>query len=217
MKRYIHSNTEVLQPYMNGDVVELKNGKQQFTSKNTAVNAKHGRLPAIFKAVPWKSGTINLDYGGGTPDAEAIADNHLEPLGVTNVIYDKFNQTPEHNQAVIRFLRSNGGADTATLSNVLNVIKEPEIRREILEDVYSLLKSNGVLYIMGFEGTKEQQQQGGRATGEDQYQTFMKTKDYIGEVSDVFPDAYRKGSMIVCPKTASVAASYNYDSDLVIL
>ena len=205
--RYVRSNTEVLEPYMSGDAVELKNGKQKYSSKATAVNGKQGKLPKIFKLIPWRSGTINLDYGGGTPDADVVADAYLEPRGVTNVIYDKFNQTDKHNQAVLRFLDSKGGADTATLSNVLNVIAEPEIRLEILEDIYQHLKPNGVLYIMGYEGSRAQQEQGGRATGEDQYQTFMKTKEYLGEVSDVFPDAKYKGGMIICPKTASMAAS----------
>ena len=151
------------------------------------------------------SGTINLDYGGGDEFSDAVADAYLEPLGVTNVIYDRWNQDEAHNQAVKRFVRSKGGADTATLSNVLNVIKEESIRREILEDVYDLLKPNGVLYIMGYEGKKEDQERGGRQTGADQYQTFMKTKGYLGEVSDVFPGAYMKSGMIICPKSAGAA------------
>lgn len=208
--RYIRSNTEVLEPYMSGDAVDLKQGEQEFSSKDTAVNGKQGSTPAVFKAVRdkigWKSGTINLDYGGGTVESDAVADTFFEPLGVTNVVYDKFNQTNEHNQAVIRFLRANGGADTATLSNVLNVIKEIHIRREVLEDVYSMLKPNGVLYAYVHQGTKQDQELGPRQTTKG-WQNFRKTADYLGEIHEVFPEAYVKYGILICPKSASMAAS----------
>ena len=220
MKRYIRQNTEVLEPYMTGDAVELKQGEQEFSSKDTAVNARYGSTPAVFKAVRdkigWKSGTINLDYGGGTEDADAVADTFFEPLGVTNVIYDKFNQTPEHNQAVVRFLRSKGGADTATLSNVLNVIKEIHIRREVLEDVYSLLKPNGVLYAYVHEGSKEDRAKGARQTSKG-WQNFRLTKDYLEEIHEVFPAAYVKYGVLICPKSGSVASSTRSGSELIFV
>lgn len=200
MKIYIRSNSAVLEPFGEGEEVELASGKQQYSSKATAVNGKQGKLPQIFKLINWESNTVNLDYGGGTEDADPIADAFLEPKGVTNVIYDKFNQTAQHNQAVKRYLKSLGGADTATLSNVLNVVKEPEIRAEILNDIYNMLRVGGTLYIYGYEGNKKQQEAGGRATGADQYQTFMKTKDYLSEVHEFFPDATFKRGMIICPK-----------------
>ena len=207
-RRAVEANTEVLQPYMTGDAVDLKQGEQEFSSKDTAVNGKQGNTPAVFKAVRdkigWQSGTINLDYGGVTEDADAVADTFFEPLGVTNVIYDKFNQTSEHNQAVIRFLRSQGGADTATLSNVLNVIKEIHIRREVLEDVYSLLKPNGVLYAYVHEGSKADQEQGARQTTKG-WQNFRKTGDYLDEIHEVFPGAYVKYGILICPKSAGAA------------
>lgn len=200
MKRYIRSNTAVLEPHYNGEDVELANGEQKYSSKATAVNGKHGRLPQIFKLISWQPNTVNLDYGGGTEEADPIADAFLEPKGVTNVIYDKFNQSTSHNQAVKRYISSIGGADTATLSNVLNVVMEPEIRAEILNDIYNMLKVGGTLYIYGYEGSKAQQESGGRATGDDQYQTFMKTKDYLSEVHEFFPNAVFKRGMIICPK-----------------
>lgn len=211
MKRYIRQNTEVLQPYMTGDAVELKDSEQEFTSKGTAVNAKYGKLPVIYKEVKqrfgWKPGTVNLDYGGGTEDADALSDTFFEPLRVTNVVYDKYNQTPEHNQAVVRFLRSRGGADTATLSNVLNVIKESNIREEVISDVYSMLKPNGTLYVVVHEGSKADMELGARKKKEDQWQEHRKADSYITELVKYFPDAYRKGGLIICPKTGSVSSS----------
>ena len=72
---------------------------------------------------------------------------------VTNLVYDPHNRTKEHNNSTIKQIRKNGGADSATLSNVLNVIKEPEIRLEVLNNIKSLLKPGANLYITVYEGT----------------------------------------------------------------
>lgn len=192
---------------------------QQYTSKGTAVNWKYGRVPAIFSKISWRPGTINLDYGGGTPESDALAQEFFDKrnLDVQNLVYDKFNQTPEHNREVINIVRSNGGADTATLSNVLNVIKEPEVRYDILTHIKSLLKPNGVLYIYGYEGSAKDKGKGGRETAADQYQTFMPTKDYLAEIHEVFPNATIKGGMITAINdNNAVAASINCE-DLVVL
>lgn len=192
---------------------------QQYTSKGTAVNWKYGRVPAIFSKISWRPGTINLDYGGGTPESDALAQEFFDKrnLDVQNLVYDKFNQTPEHNREVIKIVRNNGGADTATLSNVLNVIKEPEVRYDILTHIKSLLKPNGVLYIYGYEGSAKDKGKGGRETAADQYQTFMPTKDYLAEIHEVFPNATIKGGMITAINdNSAVAASINCE-DLVVL
>ncbi len=49
-------------------------------------------------------------------------------------------------------IRSNGGADTVTCSNVLNVIKEPEVRLNVLKNIKKLVKPNGIVYITVYEG-----------------------------------------------------------------
>jgi len=192
---------------------------QQYTSKGTAINWKYGRVPAIFSKISWKPGTINLDYGGGTPESDALAQEFFNKrnLDVQNLVYDKFNQTAEHNREVIKIVRNNGGADTATLSNVLNVIKEPEVRYDILTHIKSLLKPNGVLYIYGYEGGAKDKGKGGRETAADQYQTFMPTKDYLAEIHEVFPNATIKGGMITAINdNSAVDASINCE-DLVVL
>lgn len=192
---------------------------QQYTSKDTAINWKYGRVPAIFKKIPWVNGTLNLDYGGGTPESAAIADGFFvkQGLDVTNLVYDKFNQTAEHNREVLNAVRANGGADTATLSNVLNVIKEPEVRLDILNHIKSLLKPNGKLYIYGYEGGTKDKGKGGRETASDQYQTFMPTKDYLAEIHEVFPNATIKSNMITAINDGSNQVTAASVSDLVIL
>lgn len=202
MKLYIHSNLDVLEPYMTGDEVSYRRSSQKYSSKKTAVNGKHGRVPALFKKVSWKSGTINLDYGGGTIESDAVADEYFKDKGVTNVIYDIGNFDDKHNRAVIRYLNANGGADTATLSNVLNVIMEPNVRHEILENIYDWLKPNGILYIYGYEGAPEDVGKGGKVKGrdQDQYQTNMRTSEYLPEIAEVFPNYDVKNGVIICKK-----------------
>ena len=167
--------------------------EQEFSSAATSINGS--KLPAIFKLVDFHANTLNLDYGGGKFDN---ATEYLKTLGVTNLIYDKFNRTAQHNQEVIRAVLENGGADTCTLSNVLNVIKEESIRHEILVNIYKLLKSDGILYITVFEG-QPGQKEGPTKSG---YQLARKTSEYIDEVANVFGEdkVTRRGKLIVARK-----------------
>lgn len=167
--------------------------EQEFSSAATSINGS--KLPAIFKLVDFHANTLNLDYGGGKFDN---ATEYLKTMGVTNLIYDKFNRTAQHNQEVIRTVRENGGADTCTLSNVLNVIKEESIRHEILVNIHKLLKSDGILYITVFEG-QPGQKEGPTKSG---YQLARKTSEYIDEVANVFGEdkVTRRGKLIVARK-----------------
>jgi len=194
--------------------------EQKYSSKNTAVNALSGKLPALFGKISWKPNTMVLDYGGGREEAAKLATayfNDIDPT-IEYVWYDKYWQTAKQQNEAIRRVKQNGGADVAMLSNVLNVIAEPEVRHDILVHIRSLLKPNGVLYISGYEGSKANQEGGGRATGEDQYQTFMKTKDYLSEIHEVFPDATIRSGVITAPNTGNaVAASYRDPNALIVL
>lgn len=166
--------------------------KQEYTSANTSINKN--KLPAIFKMVSWETHSRNLDYGGGKFDnaTEWLRDEY----DVHNYVYDPFNRSLEHNKSVRYSGRSMGGFSTATLSNVLNVIKEPEIRQNVLQDIYNMLAVDGTLYITVYEGDKSNE---GRPTRSG-FQLNRKLNDYLPEVQKVFPKAYRKGAMIVCMK-----------------
>lgn len=170
---------------------EIQEIGQEFTSENTSINSS--KLPAIFNLVSFEPGTVNLDYGGGKFDNVA---EYLTQYDVINLVYDPFNRTPQHNKEVLNLIRQHGGADTATLSNVLNVIKEEEVRINVLYNVKKLLKPGGILYITVYEGIK------GREAGETKagYQLNRPTAEYLEEVQLVFPDAYRKGKLIVASK-----------------
>jgi len=167
----------------------LAQSEQEFTSAKTSINSC--KLPAIFRLVKFTPDTINLDYGGGKFDN--AAEYLKNEFNVTNLVYDPFNRTKEHNNSTIKQIRKNGGADSATLSNVLNVIKEPEIRLEVLNNIKSLLKPGANLYITVYEGTGK----GDSGETKSGYQLNRKTTDYIEEISQVFGDVSRKGKLII--------------------
>jgi len=162
--------------------------KQEYTSANTSINKN--RVPALFHQVTFSNGTVNLDYGGGKYDT---ATEYLVSQGVTNLIYDPYNRTAEHNQAVIDRVIQMGGADTVTCSNVLNVIKEKEVRLNILQNIRMLLKANGILYIKVYTGD-------GTGIGKVTkagYQLNRKTTAYLNEIQTIFPNARQKGELII--------------------
>lgn len=162
---------------------------QEFTSENTSQNSK--KLPSVFgmKGVSFQPGTINLDYGGGRFDNVA---EYLIKIDVINLVLDPFNRTREHNKQVIDTLRDAGGADTATCANVLNVIKERDNRMWVLRNMQKLVKHGGTIYIIVYEddGTGNE---GETTRG---YQLRRKTKEYMDEILEVFPNAKRNGKLI---------------------
>ena len=136
---------------------------------------------------------MNLDYGGGKFDN---ATEYLAEMNVTNLVYDPFNRSADHNKMVLSEIRSNGGADTATCSNVLNVIKEPEARINVLKNIAKLIKSSGTVYITVYEGSGSNE----GAPTKSGYQLNRKTADYLEEIESVFSDVKRRGKLIVCKK-----------------
>lgn len=167
---------------------ELAEINQEFTSENTSINSK--RLPAIFRMVNFESNTVNLDYGGGKFDNVA---EYLAPLDVINLVFDPYNRTSQHNREVVDMLKKIGGADTATCSNVLNVIKESSARYNLLNNISNLVKPNGKIYFTVYEGD-------GSGIGTETksgYQLNQKTAEYLAEIQKVFPDATRKGKLII--------------------
>lgn len=176
---YVKSDDEIYE-----DIQEIS---QEFTSENTSINST--KLPAVFKMVNFEPGTINIDYGGGRFDNVA---DYLTQYDVINLVYDPYNRSKEHNAEVVKTVRAAGGADTATCSNVLNVIKEPEVRQNVLNNIKKLVKPGGKIYITVYEGSGK----GDEGPTKSGYQLNRKTADYIEEIQQVFPDATRKGKLI---------------------
>lgn len=184
---------------------EIQEIDQEFTSENTSINS--GKLPAIFGLVHFEPGTINIDYGGGKFDNVA---EYLTQYDVINLVYDPYNRSKEHNKEVLRTCRAAGGADTATCSNVLNVIKEPEVRKNVLENIKKIVKPTGTVYITVYEGSGK----GNEGPTKSGYQLNRKTADYLQEIQEVFPDAVRKGKLIVAhPSRGSVTSAEDLSYD----
>lgn len=165
----------------------LSHPEQEFDSAATSINSS--KLPAIYKMVNFNKGDVVIDFGGGRFDN---AVEYIKDKGATLVVYDPYNRSAEHNEQVLATVEENGGADAAVNSNVLNVIKEPEARKAVLENIKQLTKEGAPIYITVYEGRKD----GVAGPTKSGYQLNRKTEDYLDEVREVFPNAVRKGKLI---------------------
>jgi hypothetical protein len=188
---------KISEAYDESDTLEdlIQSFEQEYDSSVTSINS--AKLPAIFGLVEkiggFKEGTMNLDFGGGRFDNVA---EYLKDLNVLNLVYDPFNRSKEHNKDVIEFVKKNGGADTVTCSNVLNVIKEPENRLAVIKNCDRLVKNGGTVYVTVYEGSGSGE---GKANEKKKsYQTNMRTEQYQEELEQVFKDVKRKGKLFIC-------------------
>lgn len=187
---------------------DLDHPDQEYDSAATSINST--KLPAIYRMIKLQPGTVGVDFGGGKFD-NAI--DYLRDQDVTLCVYDPYNRSAEHNREVLRTLRANGGADFAINSNVLNVIKEPEARKGVLENIKKITKSGAPIYITVYEGRGDAKE-GVTKSG---YQLNRKTQDYLEEIQEVFPDAKRKGKLIVATNKGSVNSSSSIKSSSEII
>ena len=180
------------------DEEDLPQADQEYDSAKTSINSN--KLPAIYHMITLPEGSVGIDYGGGKFDnaVEALAEQ-----GVTLYVYDPYNRSQQHNRAAIKALRANGGADFAINSNVLNVIKEPEARLNVLENIKKITKPGAPIYITVYEGSGK----GNEGVTKSGYQLNRKTADYLEEIQQVFPNAKRKGKLIVATNSGSANSS----------
>lgn len=155
---------------------------QRITSADTSVNM----LPKLFNKMPRESalferGSINLDVGGGK--FETVTD-YLHARGVHNFVLDPYNRSEAHNNRIRELIATPKQADTATLSNVLNVIRYEGHRIHCLEVAAEALRWDGVCFITVYEGSKSGR---GKKTTKG-FQLNRRTKAYVSEVEEVFRD-----------------------------
>lgn len=194
---FLDQTNYVTEAFSSEDDLEdlIQSFEQEYDSSVTSINS--AKLPTIFGLVKklggFKKGTLNADYGGGRFDNAA---EYLKDLDVLNLVYDPFNRSKEHNKDVIDFIKKNGGADTVTCSNVLNVIKEPENRLAVIKNCDRLVKDGGTVYFTVYEGSGSGE---GKANDKRKsYQTNMKTEQYQEELEKVFSNVTRKGKLFIC-------------------
>jgi SAM-dependent methyltransferase len=156
---------------------------QEFSSAGTSINST--KLPTGYSTVAkkfgWKKGSTHIDIGGGKFDN---AVEFLGKLGVKAHVFDPYNRPEEHNTRVMKEMGK--GADSASLFNVLNVIKEPEYRQEALQTAFRTLKPGGKIFISIYEGDRTGQ---GKQTKKDSWQNNMTTQAHLPEIKKVFPNA----------------------------
>jgi hypothetical protein len=168
---------------------------QAITSAETSLK----QVPAILRLIDkncedpalfWVRNPLVLDYGGGKYDELTCA---LAKRFVVNMIYDPYNRSVEHNALVRQALSvEHRGADIALCSNVLNVVREPKARREILRDIKRMTKPEGIVFFTVYEGTKTSR---GRRTSKG-WQANRPTKNYVREIRSEFESVVVKGKLI---------------------
>jgi len=152
-------------------------------------------VPKVFTLIDkhfgWYPEQVNLDMGGGKYDT---ATKFLEKRLVTNLIYDPYNRTMEHNQEVIYQLKKRGGADTATISNVLNVVETTQAMLDILGFVYVSLRDGGKCHVTCYAA-----KQAG-VTKKDCFQQGKPLVWYEDVIRQIFGSVYRKHGMLIAVK-----------------
>ncbi len=158
--------------FTNGNSVQ-----QEFTGTKTSLTQKTAGFNRLTKQGKLGAGTTNVDLGGGRGNLGGKA------VKGDNVVLDPFNRSHEHNaQAIKRFQKDN--ADSATIFNVLNVIKEDKNIHNLLKQARALVKRGGEIHIEVFEGDRKGV---GHETRKG-YQRNQKLLNYIPFVKEVFGD-----------------------------
>jgi len=165
------------------DAYHREHTTQKYTSAGTSQSQVAKGFTTVAKHIGWRSGTVNLDLGGGKYDHGV---KFLAKHGVESHVLDPYNRSQEHNKKVADTVAARGGADTVTLFNVLNTIKEPEVHQDVLRTAQSHLKPGGRLYISVYHGDKSGV---GKQTKRDSWQRNEQLKDYLKTVHSVFPNA----------------------------
>lgn len=163
--------------------------EQEYTSAKSSIK----QVPAGFKIVDkhfgWKPNTLNLDIGGGKFD---LMTSELSKKGVTNLVFDPYNRSEEHNLYVLQACR-HFGANTVTIFNVLNVIKEYEMQINVLNLALEALRYGGMLFV---RSTYMNPNKVSGVTKSGTYQHYKTQKEYLEIVRTVFPNAELKYGII---------------------
>lgn len=141
---------------------------QKFTSAGTSINSRN--LPSAFRRFA-PLGRV-LDWGCGRY-SENTREYCLSRGASEYFPYDKFNLSDTLNDySWIRGFNIN----TAYCCNVLNVIVEDDIIKDIIRIVCSRLAVGGCAIFQIYEGNKTGI---GRETKKDCYQRNLKTEEYL--------------------------------------
>ena len=151
--------------------------EQKHTSAKTSLN----QISSGLKNAPVESGQSGVDVGGGKYDKGV---EHFASKGAKLHVFDPYNRSEEHNNNVTKTMT--GKADYVGCHNVLNVIKEKQHRRSVLDKIKSFMGENGKAHITVYEGDKSGS---GRETkGGESWQNHLPTSAYHDEIKEAFPE-----------------------------
>ena len=175
---------------------------QEITSAKTSIK----QVAGLFKDKNAKFGKTNIDVGGGRFN---LVTDYLAEHGTKNMVFDPYNRGVDENTATLRYLQNGGRADTATCANVLNVIREPDARANVILEVAKCIRDSGTAYFTVYEGDGSGE---GRQTSSG-WQNNRKTADYVSEIGRYFDDVQRKGKLIIAtnPKENLPKASWEVE------
>lgn len=164
---------------------------QEFTSARTSLL---NHMPALFKKIQFRMDTLNLDLGAGRTDRPT---EFLGTLGVKTYCYDPYNRTAEENDKSMALIRT-GCFDTVTCSNVLNVIKDDDVRAWAIRLAMIALHPGGMAYFTCYAG--DGSGEGGPTNKGQCWQNNRTLATYVSEVRQQFPDAEIRDGIICAHK-----------------
>lgn len=134
---------------------------------------------AAMDTLPFEPNTRNFDIGGGQFDSTSQHVHYF--YKVKNYVYDPFNRSQKHNNAVLAEISSNP-VDTVTSISVLNVILDEEQRKQHIKLAYQSLREGGMAFFKVYRGTG--------SNVPDASQSNTSAVHYISEIQAVFGNAY---------------------------
>ena len=163
--------------------------EQEYSSAKTSIKQVPAGFKIIDKYFGWKPNTINLDIGGGKFD---LMTEKLLEKSVTNLVFDPYNRSQKHNDDVLMVCRQ-FSADTVTIFNVLNVIKEYEMQINVLNLALEAVRYGGMVFV---RSTYMNPNKVSGVTKSGTYQHYKTQKEYLEIVREVFPKAELKYGII---------------------
>lgn len=118
---------------------------QRVTSEKTSIQYKQGQVAKLFRLVGDKLGPLNLDIGAGRyTQVEDWVKALKQKIDFQR--HDLFNLSDAHNRKVEEYVHRQGGANTVTCSNVLNVIPDKPVQEALIRFAAQAMKDDGVFY-----------------------------------------------------------------------
>lgn len=189
-------------PKVNGDLVRSRQQHQplaqEFTSADTSLNQVSGALRHGVKE--GLIGENNLEIGIGKFDkgTEFLAEN-----GIRNTGLDPFNRDAAENQATIDRIASGERFDSVVAANVLNTIKEAEVRLNVVRQAARALAPDGTALFSVYRDRSKSE--GPTARG---YQLHKPASFYLPAIRKAFNDVTVNGDMIIARDPKPVEADF---------